>query len=102
MTDQAARRVLVTGGASGLGYGVAEALLRQGAQVLIGDIDQAALDHARASLSNPRLWTAPLDVTRGESVRAAVENCGARFGGLDTLVNCAGVFALKSLAETSE
>jgi NAD(P)-dependent dehydrogenase (short-subunit alcohol dehydrogenase family) len=102
MTETAPRKALVTGGASGLGYGVAEALLSSGADVLIGDIDEAALARARSALSSPRLRAAALDVTRRESVEAAVGLARREFGGLDTLVNCAGVFAFLSLDEMTE
>jgi NAD(P)-dependent dehydrogenase (short-subunit alcohol dehydrogenase family) len=57
--------------------------------VLIGDIDEAALARARSALSSPRLRAAALDVTRRESVEAAVGLARREFGGLDTLVNCA-------------
>jgi NAD(P)-dependent dehydrogenase (short-subunit alcohol dehydrogenase family) len=92
----------VTGGGSGLGYGVAEALLREGGSVLIGDISQDALDRTRKALDNPRLLATRLDVTSRQSVQEAVEMARRELGGLDTLVNSAGVFAFLSLAEMGE
>jgi NAD(P)-dependent dehydrogenase (short-subunit alcohol dehydrogenase family) len=102
MNAASPRNALVTGGASGLGYGVAERLLAAGANVLIGDVDQAALERAGAALANRRLHAVALDVTRRESVEAAVEAARREFGSLDTLVNCAGVFAFLSLEEMPE
>jgi NAD(P)-dependent dehydrogenase (short-subunit alcohol dehydrogenase family) len=96
------RRALVTGGASGLGYGVAAALLEAGARVAIGDVDKTRLKKAASSLDNPRAIFLHLDVTSQESVEAAVGKCRNEFGALDTLINCAGVFSLHSLDEISE
>lgn len=96
------RYALVTGGASGLGYGVVAALLEQGEYVAMADLNQASLDQAQAALNNPRLLPIHMDVTSRTSVQAAVELCRAKFGGLDTLVNCAGIFSLRKFEEISE
>jgi NAD(P)-dependent dehydrogenase (short-subunit alcohol dehydrogenase family) len=97
-----ARRALITGGASGLGYAVAAALLEAGGSVAIGDKNEDGLQQASQALHHPRLLTIPLDVTSRDSVRRAVDHCCEQFGGLDTLVNCAGVFSFFSLDELSE
>lgn len=99
---QPLRRALVTGGGSGLGYGIAAALLETGASVAVADLSQANLEQAQASLKNPRMLPIQMDVTSRTSVRAAVERCRTEFGGLDTLVNCAGVFALGNFEAISE
>lgn len=96
------RRALVTGGASGLGYGIAAALLDAGAFVAVADLDQASLEKAETSLKNPRMLPVHLDVTSRASVHAAVERCRTEFGGLDTLVNCAGIFSLGKFDEIAE
>ena len=96
------RRALVTGGASGLGYGVVKALLHTGAWVAMGDIDEDGLRRASAELNHPRVLPLSLDVASRDSVQAAVERSGREFGGLDTLVNCAGIFAFRSLEELKE
>ena len=100
--ESAPRRVLVTGGASGLGYGVAAALLQEGASVAIGDTNRHRLEKAASELDNPRLLQVHLDVTSRDSVLAAVERCQTRFGGLDTLVNSAGIFSLQKFDEIPE
>lgn len=98
----AGRRALITGGASGFGLAIADALLRRGAQVAIGDIVPARLQDAARSLDSDNLLAIELDVTSTASTRAAVAACEERFGGLDTLVNSAGVIAFNRLAEISE
>jgi NAD(P)-dependent dehydrogenase (short-subunit alcohol dehydrogenase family) len=96
------RRALITGGANGFGLALARALLAEGARVAIGDIDAAQIRRAEAELSSPQLLALQLDVAERASVQAAVAACRRAFGGLDTIVNCAGVIKFASLLETSE
>jgi NAD(P)-dependent dehydrogenase (short-subunit alcohol dehydrogenase family) len=96
------RRALVTGGAAGLGYAVAERLLAMGAWVAIGDIDSASLERAAKALNAPQLLPLKLDVTSRSSVRSAVMACEEKFGGLDTLVNCAGIIDFVTLRDMTE
>jgi meso-butanediol dehydrogenase/(S,S)-butanediol dehydrogenase/diacetyl reductase len=95
------RRALVTGGASGIGYAIAEALLHSGARVAIGDINEDAVMNAATKLNSPNLVPLALDVTSRSSVQAAVATSSAQFGGLDTLVNCAGILYFTPLSEIS-
>jgi len=96
------RRALVTGGASGLGFGIASALLETGAWVAIADLNEANLEQAEASLKNPRMLPIQMDVTSRPSVVAAVERCHKEFGGLDTLVNSAGIFTFGTFEDIPE
>jgi NAD(P)-dependent dehydrogenase (short-subunit alcohol dehydrogenase family) len=86
-------RALVTGGASGIGYAAAERLLAHGAAV-------AVLDLRGSGPSGTELFAA--DVTDDASVRAAVENAAARLGGLDVVVNNAGVGAQGTVADNDD
>ena len=96
------RRALITGGASGFGLSTAKALLAQGAQVAITDIDGEKLRAANDELHSDRVLALVLDVTSPASVQQTVAACQTRFGGLDALVNSAGVIHFGSLAETTE
>ena len=96
------RRALVTGGASGFGLAIAQALLDQGAQVSIGDVNLENLQEAAQNLNHPNLLLVNMDVTSPASARAAVEACQENFGGLDTLVNSAGVIHFAPLADMTE
>ena len=101
--DGAPGRALVTGGASGFGLGVARALLDEGASVAIGDVHAGRLDEAAEALGRgDRLLPIALDVTSGDSVRAAVAACESAFGGLDALVNSAGIIRFTPLDEITE
>jgi NAD(P)-dependent dehydrogenase (short-subunit alcohol dehydrogenase family) len=87
------RSALVTGGASGIGRATALALAREGARVLVCDVDDAgAAEVAReieASSGEARALRA--DVTHEEDVRAAVRAAVDAFGRLDCAVNNAGI-----------
>ena len=87
------RKALVTGGARGLGAGMAEALAQAGAAVVIGDIrtelGQATVDAIKKSGGDAAFL--PLDVTDDGSWERCVEGTIAELGGLDIVVNNAGV-----------
>ncbi len=90
--DLGGRNAVVTGSARGIGYAVAERMLRSGAQVALWDRDKDALDQAAARLGNAgKVMAAAIDVTDPDSVRAAAESTVAELGGIDILVNSAGV-----------
>ena len=93
------RRALVTGGAGGLGLATAERLLDIGAQVAIADLPRAldAMDPA----SHTRFTRIAMDVTDDRSVVAGVRLAADRLGGLDTLVNSAGIFQFRALEAIS-
>lgn len=89
MIEQSRRRILVTGGASGLGRGIATAFRAAGADVFIGDVDGDAAAAVAAEIGATAL---SLDIADEASVLAAAELIRAA-GGLDVLVNNAGVVA---------
>jgi 3alpha(or 20beta)-hydroxysteroid dehydrogenase len=91
--DLTGRKALVTGGARGLGAGMAEALARAGAAVVIGDIltelGQATADELTKSGATAAF--VPLDITDDASWEQAISATIGELGGLDILVNNAGV-----------
>jgi NAD(P)-dependent dehydrogenase (short-subunit alcohol dehydrogenase family) len=95
----AGRRALVTGGASGLGLGIAGRLRDLGADVVVADLPAALErldDDAEAAGGLARL---AMDVTDDASVAAGVRSAVGSLGGLDTLVNSAGVFQFRALEQ---
>lgn len=96
------RRALITGGANGFGLATAAALLARGDRVTIADVDRRQLDAARGSFPDATPHAVEMDVTQPPSVRQAVAASAAAHGGLDHLINCAGVIHLAPLAEISE
>jgi len=84
-----ATRVLITGGTSGLGLAMAEALARAGASVAL--TGRSAERAGRAAAAVPDAIGLELDVRDEASVARAVEEAWSRLGGLDMLVNNAGI-----------
>ena len=94
MTDRlTGKAAIVTGGASGFGAGIVECFLREGARVLIADIDEAA---GKAAAEGHRAAGAAaefrrVDVASGDEVGRAVAACEALFGAVDIMVANAGL-----------
>jgi len=86
--DAAGRTAVVTGGASGLGFAIAERLAASGAKIVIWDIDAGA---ARAAAEKMGGLAILADVSKNESVTRAVEETLASTGGVDILINNAGI-----------
>jgi NAD(P)-dependent dehydrogenase (short-subunit alcohol dehydrogenase family) len=94
------RKALISGGASGFGLGVAERLVLTGTSVAIADVDPTAVQSAAAQL--PGVLPIVMDVTDRVSVVNGTRKVVDAFGGLDTLVNSAGVFEFRAFEEISE
>ncbi|MBT8240607.1 MAG: L-iditol 2-dehydrogenase [Acidimicrobiia bacterium] len=96
MTRLEGRIGLVTGGGRGIGRAICEAYVREGAKVAVADLREAdAVETARGL--GPNALAVSMDVTDPESIRAGVASVEARWGGLDVLVNNAGVFNMASI-----
>lgn len=82
-------RVLVSGGAAGIGAAIAEAFLQADAAVYICDVDASAIDKAKAR--HPALQVGVADVADREQVDRVIDDACSKLGGLDLLVNNAGI-----------
>jgi NAD(P)-dependent dehydrogenase (short-subunit alcohol dehydrogenase family) len=86
------RVAVVTGGASGVGRGIAHALVEQGARVVIADVEEPALDRTVSELSaSGDVTGVPTDVSDFDSVEALAKSIFGRFGACHLLFNNAGV-----------
>lgn len=99
-----AMRLLVSGGASGIGFAVARLAVERGARVVLLDRDAPRLQACIAELGELGAAALPLvcDVTDSPAVKAAVNHAAQWLGGLDALVNSAGVDSLKPLEQTDD
>jgi len=88
------KTALVTGGASGIGLGIALRLAEAGANVLIADIQGDSAEKAAAELREKgySVQSSEADVSSEESVRAMIAKAVSIFGGLNILVNNAGIY----------
>ena len=97
------KTVVITGASSGLGFGVAEAYVGQGANVVLNGRDEAKLAEAAEKLGDPqRLAVVAGDVALAETQSKVVERAIERFGRIDVLVNNAGHFYPKPFTEYTE
>ena len=99
----AARVALVTGAASGIGKAIAVRLAAEGACVVVADLDlQKAQDAAAELGSSDVAIGVAADVSDSEAVTAAFREAALAFGGVDLVVNNAGLSISKPLLETTE
>jgi 3(or 17)beta-hydroxysteroid dehydrogenase len=96
----AGKRAFVTGGASGLGLAMARAFVAEGARVIVADLSVEAGQEAVAELGAAAVFIAH-DVTDEASWPRALDEAASTLGGIDTLVNNAGVGPVGNIEKTS-
>jgi 3-hydroxybutyrate dehydrogenase len=91
----------VTGAASGIGLAIAELYAREGANVVIADLNQAAADAATAKINaaGGNALALAVDVTNEQQVDATVDRAAEKFGGIDILVSNAGIQIVKPVVD---
>jgi 3-oxoacyl-[acyl-carrier protein] reductase len=94
---------VVTGGAQGLGLAIAQRFIDEGARVVLGDLNLDTTEAAAAQLGGPDVAAAVrCDVTSGAEVEALVAAAVQQFGGLDIMVNNAGITRDATLRKMTE
>lgn len=99
--DLAGKVVVLTGGAGGLGRALATELVEAGAVVALFDVDPSALAQAAEQLGTDKVSTHVADITAPDAVAAAVREAVQRHGGVDVLINNAGVSLAGRFADTT-
>jgi NAD(P)-dependent dehydrogenase (short-subunit alcohol dehydrogenase family) len=102
MTDLTGRRALVTGGARGIGRAIAERLVAAGARVAIADMNEEGAHITAKELGGDTVALRRCDVRSAEDARAAVAQAVEELGGLDVLVNNAGIEIAKPVTELTD
>ncbi|NIJ51270.1 SDR family NAD(P)-dependent oxidoreductase [Dyadobacter arcticus] len=95
------RLALITGGGSGIGFNIAQCLIRAGAKVVITGRRESVLKEAVAALGNDAKYVVN-DVTDLKSIPALIEDIELTFGEIDILVNNAGINMKKHAVEVSD
>lgn len=99
------KTVVITGAAQGIGFGIAQEFAKNGANVVLVDYNEEALQNAEKEIGNReqnKILAIKCDVSKKEEVDAAVEATIGKFGGIDILINNAGIFPFKSFSEMTE
>jgi NAD(P)-dependent dehydrogenase (short-subunit alcohol dehydrogenase family) len=102
--DLSGKTAVVTGGGSGIGAGIARAFGALGANLVIGDVEMETAAEVAAELEQAGypVLLVQVDVQDARQVDGLVEEATARFGGVDVLVNSAGVGTLSSIVDMLE
>jgi NAD(P)-dependent dehydrogenase (short-subunit alcohol dehydrogenase family) len=101
-TDFSGKTAFVTGGAQGIGFAIAEALAKRGANIMLADINEAGLIQAKENLSklNTQVEYCLCDVANADAVQAGADKTIERFGKVHYVVNNAGVALGGAVGET--
>ena len=97
---------LITGSAGGIGKAIAKKFVDEGAVVILNDMNNERLDSAgeefKKQYGKDSYTTAVLDVTNSEQINAALETAALAFGGVDIVINNAGLSISKSIADHTD
>ena len=93
------KTAIVTGGAMGIGLGIASRLAEAGASVLIADLDEK---EGEKSADGKRVKFLKTDVSQEDDVKKMIETAVKEFGGLDIIVNNAGIYPKKPVSQMTK
>jgi 3-oxoacyl-[acyl-carrier protein] reductase len=105
MTDKTSKTAIVTGASRGIGAAIAERLAGDGFAVVInysGDVKSAEALARKIEAKGGRALTARADVSDPDAVRGMFDAAEAAFGGLDVLINNAGIMKLAKIADSDD
>jgi len=97
------KTILVTGAGSGIGRALSQALSSEGAKLVLADLNGDGLNETKSALAHPDACTTVVgDITQADTRNAIRDACESTFGGVDMVVNNAGVVAVGPLAEAED
>ena len=95
------KSAVVTGAAKGIGRATAELFAREGARLVLTDVDEGGLARLRDRIGGAEVETVVGDVSVPEDARGMISACVERFGRVDVLVANAGIIPLKNIVEAT-
>ncbi|MGI8911668.1 MAG: SDR family NAD(P)-dependent oxidoreductase [Rubrobacteraceae bacterium] len=95
------KRAIVTGAGSGIGRAIALRLASEGARVILADLDEEAIENVASEIGGEAL-VHRADVTKAADVEALVGRAVSEWGGLDVMVNNAGIGVAANIVDTTE
>ncbi len=101
LLDLSGKAAIVTGGAKGIGYGIAYRLAEAGAKVVIADLDELEAQKTAQELQD-KGWTAQaikVDVSNEAEVKSMIDTCKTAFGSIDVIVNNARIYPSQPIAQ---
>ena len=101
MKELKGRVAFITGGANGIGLGIARALLKQGCKVAIADIREDSIEIALASLNNDNAIGVKLDVSSREEFAKVADDVEAKLGPVSLVFNNAGINLFQTIEEST-
>lgn len=99
MNDHSNKGVVVTGAGNGIGRGIAERFIKEGAHVVLLDINEAAVSSLAKSLG-PKAHAIVGDVRDESAIQSAIDEAVSRAGALDIMVNNAGIITIAPIVDT--
>src|SRR3989344_8848319 len=104
LLDLTGKVAIVTGGAKGIGYGIANRLAEAGVKVLVADLDDVTAEKTAQELTGKGWASAAIkvDVSSEEDVKNMIAVCQKKFGSVDILVNNAGIYPPAPVAQMTE
>jgi short-subunit dehydrogenase len=102
MRDLHQRRIIITGASSGIGRCLAEQLARQGARLILAARSADKLDELVRQLGSSDVHAVPADVTKADDRRRLLDFAVEHLGGLDVLINNAGLASWAHFADSTE
>lgn len=96
-----AKVALITGATGGIGKAIAEKLQAEGAVVVYSDLDEKSLSEIAENVHTDKAIVSQLDVTKEETLESTLQKTILNYGGVDIVVNCAGLAISKPLEETT-
>ncbi|KEJ95985.1 meso-butanediol dehydrogenase / (S,S)-butanediol dehydrogenase / diacetyl reductase [Pseudosulfitobacter pseudonitzschiae] len=96
------KTALVTGGARGIGLGIAERLAADGARIALADLNADQLAEAAGKFADGSVITIAADVTDRQQVIDAIDRTAQELGGFDIMINNAGIAQVQPIAEITE